>query len=157
MAQDLNQNKQESGSFRSIRDVMTPNPASISEKDSVKRAAEIMKREDAGVVPVVDGRKIIGIVTDRDIVVRVIAEGKDCSNAKISDAMSKQVRTVKEDTPINEVLQLMSREQIRRVPVTNANNELIGIVSIGDIASDSKETVSVGRTVEDISEAPPNN
>ena len=71
--------------------------------------------------------------------------------------MSRQVRTVKEDTPITEVLQLMSREQIRRVPVTNANNELVGIVSIGDIATDSKETVSVGRTVEDISEAPPNN
>ena len=140
-----------------IRDVMTPNPASVSEKDSVKRAAEIMKREDAGVVPVVDGRKIIGIVTDRDIVVRVIAEGKDCANAKVSDVMSRQVRTVKEDTPITEVLQLMSREQIRRVPVTNANNELVGIVSIGDIAIDSKETVSVGRTVEDISEAPPNN
>ena len=59
-----------------IRDVMTPNPASVSEKDSVKRAAEIMKREDAGVVPVVDGRKIIGIVTDRDIVVRVIARAR---------------------------------------------------------------------------------
>ncbi len=93
--------KVETGS-RTIRDVMTPNPASVSEKDSIKS-------------------------------------------------------TVKEDTPINEVLQLMSREQIRRVPVTNSNNELIGIVSIGDIASDEKETVKVGRTVEDISEAPPNN
>ena len=151
------QNKQESGSRRSVRDVMTPNPASVSEKDSIKRAAEIMKREDAGVVPVVDGRKVIGIVTDRDIVVRVIAEGRDCANAKVSDAMSKQVRAVKEETPINEVLQLMSKEQIRRVPVTNSNDELIGIVSIGDIASDSKETVKVGRAVEDISEAPPNN
>ncbi len=150
-------NKQEVGSNRRVRDVMTPNPASVSEKDSIKRVAEIMKREDAGVVPVVDGRKVIGIITDRDIVVRLIAEGKDPSDAKVNDAMSKQVRAVKEDTPINEVLQLMSREQIRRVPVTNNNNELIGIVSIGDIASDSKETVKVGRTVEDISEAPPNN
>src|SRR5689334_17610957 len=132
------QNKQESGSRRRVRDVMTPNPASVSEKDSIKRAAEIMKREDAGVVPVVDGRKVIGIVTDRDIVVRVIAEGRDCASAKVSDAMSKQVRAVKEDTPVNEVLQLMSKEQIRRVPVTNNSNELVGIVSIGDIASDSK-------------------
>ena len=144
-------------SNRRVRDVMTPNPATVSEKDNVRRAAEIMKREDAGVVPVVDGRKIIGIVTDRDIVVRVIAEGKDCANAKVSDAMSKQVRSVKEDTPLNEVLQLMSREQIRRVPVTNASNELVGIVSIGDIATESKETVGVGRTVENISEAPANN
>jgi CBS domain-containing protein len=151
------QNKQEAGSGRVVRDVMTPNPASVSEKDSIKRVAEIMKREDAGVVPVVDGRKVIGMITDRDIVIRLIAEGKDPSNAKVNEAMSKEVRAVKEDTPINEVLQLMSREQIRRVPVTNKNNELIGIVSIGDIASDSKETVKVGRTVEEISEAPPNN
>src|SRR5262245_29647359 len=126
-----------------IRDLMTPNPASVSEKESVKRAAEIMKREDAGVVPVVNGRKIIGIVTDRDIVVRVIADGKDCSNAKVADAMSKRVQTVNEDTPVNEVLQLMSREQIRRVPVTNASDELVGIVSIGDIASESKDTVGI--------------
>ena len=142
---------------RTVGDVMTPNPASVSEKDSVKRAAEIMKREDAGVVPVLRGKNIVGIVTDRDIVVRVIAEGKDCSNARVSDAMSKQVRTVKEDTPVNEALQLMSRELIRRVPVTNERNELIGIVSIGDIASETKETVGVGRAVEDISEGPPNN
>lgn len=150
-------NKQEPGSRRTVRDVMTPNPASVSEKDSIKRVAEIMRREDAGVVPVVDGRKVIGMITDRDIVVRLIAEGKDPASAKVNEAMSKQVRSVKEDTSVNEVLQLMSREQIRRVPVTNSNNELIGIVSIGDIASDEKETVKVGRTVEDISEAPPNN
>src|SRR6266568_8809980 len=138
-----------------IRDVMTANPVTVSEKDSIREVARIMAREDAGVVPVVDGRKVIGMITDRDIVVRLIAEGKDPSSAKVNEAMSKQVRTVKEETPINEVLQLMSREQIRRVPVTNNNNELVGIVSIGDIASDSKETVKVGRTVEEISEAPP--
>jgi CBS domain-containing protein len=142
---------------KQARDVMTPNPASVSDRDSIKRVAEIMKREDAGVVPVVDGRKIIGIITDRDIVVRLLAEGKDPANAKVNEAMSKQVRTVKEDTPVNEVLELMSNEQIRRVPVTNSNNELVGIVSIGDIASESKEIVKVGRTVEEISEAPPNN
>jgi CBS domain-containing protein len=150
------QNKPEAGSRR-VRDVMTPNPATVSEKDSIKRVAEIMKREDAGVVPVVDGRKIIGLITDRDIVVRLLAEGKDPGSAKVGEAMSKQVRVVKEDQSVSEVLQLMSREQIRRVPVTNSNNELVGIVSIGDIASDSKETVKVGRAVEDISEAPPNN
>jgi len=142
---------------KQARDVMTPNPASVSDKDSIKRVAEIMKREDAGVVPVVDGRKIIGIITDRDIVVRLVAEGKDPANARVNEAMSKKVRTVNDDTPVKEVLELMSSEQIRRVPVTNANNELVGIVSIGDIASESKETVKVGRTVEEISEAPPNN
>ena len=147
----------EAGSARRVRDVMTPNPATVSERDSIKRVAEIMRREDAGVVPVVDGRKVIGIITDRDIVVRLVAEGKDPANATVKEAMSGKVRAVKEDMPVNEVLQLMSHEQIRRVPVINSNNELIGIVSIGDIASDSKEPVKLARTVEEISEAPPNN
>src|SRR5260370_31064272 len=118
------QNKQEAGSGRIVRDVMTPNPASVSEKDSIKRVAEIMKREDAGVVPVVNGRKVIGMITDRDIVVRLIADGKDPSNAKVNEAMSKHARAVKEDTPTNEGLQLMSREQIPPAPATNNQHQL---------------------------------
>ena len=69
---------------RHIRDVMTPNPVCVSEKDSIRDAARIMAREDTGVVPVVDGRKIIGMITDRDIVVRLIAEGKDLSSARVN-------------------------------------------------------------------------
>ena len=150
------QNKEEFASRR-VRDFMTPNPASVSEKDSVRQVAQIMAREDTGVVPVVDGKKVIGMITDRDIVVRLIAEGKDPASARVKEAMSRQIRSVKEDTPVNDVLQLMSSAQVRRVPVVNTNNELVGIVSIGDIAMDTKETVKVGRTMEEISEAPPNN
>jgi CBS domain-containing protein len=142
---------------KQVRDVMTPNPATVSEKDDIGKVAKIMAREDAGVVPVVAGRKVIGMITDRDIVVRVLAEGKDCSRARVSEAMTKDVLAVKEDTPVDQVLQLMSREQIRRVPVVNSSDELVGIVSIGDIASDSKEPNKVGRAVEEISEGPPNN
>ena len=90
------QNKEEIASRRAVRDVMTPNPASVSEKDSIKRVAEIMKREDAGVVPVVDGSKVIGLITDRDIVVRLSAEGKDPAKARVNQALNKQVRTGKE-------------------------------------------------------------
>jgi CBS domain-containing protein len=140
-----------------VRDVMTPNPATVTEKDEIAKVAKIMAREDTGVVPVVEGKKVIGMITDRDIVVRVLAEGKDCAKARVTDAMTKNVRAVKEDTPIDQVLQLMSREQIRRVPVVNKNDELVGIVSIGDIASDNKEPSKVGRTMEEISEAPPSN
>jgi len=148
--------QQEAGSRRA-RDVMTPNPASVSEKDSIRDVAKIMAREDTGVVPVCDGKKVIGMITDRDIVVRLVAEGKDPANARVKEAMSKQVRAVKEDTPVTDVLQLMSSAQIRRVPVTNANDELVGIVSIGDIASEAKQPGQVGKTVEKISDAPPNN
>src|SRR6266542_4235671 len=95
-------------------------------------------------------------VCSSDLVVRLVAEGKDPSNARVNEAMTKQVRSVKEDSTVDEALELMSNAQIRRVPVVNTNNEIVGIVSIGDIAHDTKETGKVGKTVEKISDAPPN-
>jgi CBS domain-containing protein len=142
---------------RHIRDVMTPNPVCVSEKDSIRDAARIMASEDTGVVPVVDGKKVIGMITDRDIVVRLLAEGKDPSSAKVNDAMSRNVRAIKEDSTVNDALQLMSKAQIRRVPVVNGQNEIVGIVSMKDIASETREAEKVGKAVEKISEAPPNN
>lgn len=142
---------------RHVRDVMTPNPECVSERDSIRDVARIMKDQDTGVVPVVDGKRIIGLITDRDIVVRGIAEGRDISSIKVNELMTKGVRSVKEDTPLNEVLDLMGNAEIRRVPVVNNNDELVGIVSIGDIAAQSNQDNRVGKAVEDISQAPPNN
>ena len=142
---------------RRVRDVMTSNPATVTDKDTIRDVARIMAREDTGVVPVVEGKRIIGLITDRDIVVRLVAEGKDLANSRVKEVMSKSVRSVKEDTPINEVLDLMSNEKIRRVPVVNQNNELVGILSIGDIASRDRETGRVGKAIEEISEGRPNN
>jgi CBS domain-containing protein len=140
-----------------VRDIMTVNPSSVSEKDSVRDAARIMKDQDTGVVPVCDGRKVIGLITDRDIVVRLIAEGKDAQNARVNEVMTKHVRSVQEDATISEVLTLMSSAEIRRVPVVNRNDELVGIVSIGDIATDTNQDNRVGKAIEDISDARPNN
>jgi len=140
-----------------VRDFMTPNPVAVSEKDSISEVARIMAKIDTGVVPVVDGKKVIGMITDRDIVVRLVAEGKDPSSSSVKEAMSRNVRSLKEDATVSEALMMMSEAQIRRVPVVDTNNELVGIVSIGDIATDSEENGRVGRTVEKISEAPPNN
>lgn len=145
------QNKQQ------VRDIMTTNPSSVSEKDSVRDAARIMKDQDTGVVPVCEGRKVIGLVTDRDIVVRLIAEGKDAQNARVNEVMTKNVRSVQEDATISEVLTLMTSAEIRRVPVVNHNDELVGIVSIGDIATDTSQDNRVGKAIEDISDARPNN
>ena len=142
---------------RRVRDVMTSNPATVTDKDTIRDVARIMAREDTGVVPVVEGKKIIGLITDRDIVVRLVAEGKDLGNSRVKEAMSRKVRSVKEDTPVSEVLELMSNEQIRRVPVVNQNNELVGILSIGDIAARDRETGKVGKAIEEISEGRPNN
>lgn len=142
---------------RHVRDVMTPNPECVSERDSIRDVARIMKEQDTGVVPVVDGKKIIGLITDRDIVVRGIAEGRDVSSVKVNEIMTKGVRSVKEDTPLNEVLDLMGNAEIRRVPVVNGNDELVGIVSLGDIATMTNKDGRVGQAIEDISQAPPNN
>jgi CBS domain-containing protein len=144
-------------SNRHVRDVMTLNPECVSERDSIRDVARIMKEQDTGVVPVVDGKKIIGLITDRDIVVRGIAEGRDVSSVKVNEIMTKSVRSVKEDAPLSEVLDLMSNAEVRRVPVVNGNNELVGIVSLGDIATNTNQDGRVGKAVENISEAPPNN
>ena len=147
MAQERNQ----------IRDVMTANPTTVTDTDSVLDVARIMRDQDTGVVPVVSGKKIIGLVTDRDIVVRAIAGGKDIRNARVNDVMTKQVRTVNEDASVREVLEMMSGAQIRRVPVVNRNNELVGIVSMKDIAVETNQDSKLGKTVEDISKGPSNN
>jgi CBS domain-containing protein len=140
-----------------IRDVMTPNPECVSEKDSVLQVARIMRDQDTGVVPVVDGKKVIGMITDRDIVVRAIADGKNLNDVRANEVMTKSVRSVKEDSTVDEVLSLMGNAEVRRVPVVNTNDELVGIVSIGDLAVQTSRDGKVGKTVENISEAPPNN
>lgn len=143
---------------RHVRDVMTPNPTVVSDRDSIRDVARIMKDQDTGVVPVCDdGKKIIGLVTDRDIVVRLIADGKDPMNAHVNDVMTKSVRKVHEDATVDDVLSLMSSSEIRRVPVVNKNDELVGIVSIGDISSETREHGKVGEAINDISDARPNN
>src|SRR5688572_32033677 len=155
MAQERNQKS--GGGSRAVRDVMTANPECVSEKDSLRDVARIMKDQDTGVVPVVDGRKIIGLITDRDIVVRGLAEGKNLDNATVTDLMTKHVRSVRDDASVNDALELMSSAEVRRVAVVNNNDELVGIVSLGDIASQTNQDGKVGKAVENISEAPPNN
>jgi CBS domain-containing protein len=142
---------------RHVRDVMTPSPECVSEKDSIRDVARIMKDQDTGVVPVVDGKKIIGMITDRDIVVRGLAEGKDLGTVRVNELMTRSVRSVREDATVNEALELMSGAEIRRVPVVNTNDELVGIVSLGDISTNTNQDGKVGKTVESISQAPPNN
>lgn len=142
---------------RQIRDVMTANPRCVGENDAIRDAARIMREADTGVVPVVDGRKIIGMITDRDIVVRGVAEGKNVGDARVNELMSRNVRTVRDDARVDEVLQLMSSSDIRRVPVVNTNDEIVGIVSIGDISMKTSKDDKVGQAIESISEARPNN
>lgn len=150
-------NMSEGKSAQQVRDVMTSNPKCVTEKDTVHDAARIMKDQDTGVVPVLDGKRIIGMITDRDIVVRGLAEGKDLGNTSVSDLMTRDVHSVREDALVNETLDLMGRSEIRRMPVVNGSDEIVGIISLGDISKEAGSAGNVGRAVEEISEAPPNN
>ena len=135
-------------------DVMTANPQTVTEKQTIREVARLMVDKDCGSIPVLgeNGRKLVGMITDRDIVVRLVAEGKDPSSAKVSDAMSRNARTVREDMPLNQVMELMSKEQVRRVPVVNQNGELVGIVAVADIAKQGSDVRKLGQAVGSISE-----
>lgn len=126
------------------RDVMTINPSTCRENHTVYDAVRIMKREDCGVVPVVDELdRCIGIVTDRDICLHAILEHLDPEETPLSHFMSTDVVTCKETDDIETVLDIMEREQIRRIPVINDDDALTGIISEGDLArSEVKAKVS---------------
>src|SRR4051794_17715393 len=115
-----------------IRDVMTPNPKTVSPNDTVQSAAQLMRAEDTGAVPVVENGRVLAVVTDRDIVVRVVAEG-DSPMRSVRDVASADLVTVSPETSTREASALMSERQVRRLPVVE-NGRLVGIVSLGDLA-----------------------
>jgi CBS domain-containing protein len=133
-----------------IRDVMTHNPRTVSPQDSIQNAARIMRDEDTGVVPVVDNGKPVGIITDRDIVVRAVAEGGQL-NRPVRDIVTNELVAATPDMSVSEATELMSAHQVRRLPVVE-NNRLVGIVSIGDIAVKEGKDSRVGDALQHISE-----
>jgi CBS domain-containing protein len=135
-----------------IRDVMTTNPETLPESTTVREAAETMRANDIGDVVIVDDNGAIsGILTDRDIVVRVVAEGRDPRVTRIGDIVSRELTAVSPDDPVDRAVQLMRERAIRRLPVVDKGKP-VGIVSIGDLALDRDPDSALA----DISAAPPN-
>ena len=135
-----------------IQDVMTTNPETLPESTTVREAAEAMRANDIGDVVVVDDNgKLSGILTDRDIVVRVVAEGRDPRATRIGDIASRDLTAVSPDDPVDRAVQLMRDKAIRRLPAVDKGKP-VGIVSIGDLALDRDP----GSALADISAAPPN-
>jgi CBS domain-containing protein len=132
-----------------IRDVMTSNPRTVSPEDTIQNAARIMRDEDTGVVPVVENGRAVGIVTDRDIVVRAVADGQ--LDRPIRDIVSGDVVSARPDMSTKEAAQLMSDHQVRRLPVVE-NERLVGIVSIGDLAVKEGSDKRVGDALQEISQ-----
>jgi CBS domain-containing protein len=137
--------------MQKLRDIMTPSPATVHISDPVALAARLMRDEDVGSVPVMDEGAVAGIITDRDIAIKVVAEGIDPQTATVGEYMSKDLVTGHPDMSLREAADLMGREQIRRLPIVE-QNRLVGIVSLGDLALEQHGDDEVEEALEEISE-----
>jgi CBS domain-containing protein len=136
---------------QSIRNVMTSNPCSIDADKSVAYAAKMLRDEDVGVAPIVEGDKLIGVLTDRDIAIRVVAEGRSPDQVAVRDVASKQVVTIDPQQNLDEALRIMAKHKVRRLPVVEEDGKLVGVVAQADVAREGDDT-QTGKLVEEISQ-----
>ena len=134
-----------------IREIMTSNPSTVEPDKTVVDAARIMKQEDAGVVPVTENGRLTGMVTDRDIAIRVVAEGRDPQSTPVREVASKDLVTVDPQQDLDEALRLMAQHQVRRLPVVEEDGRLVGVVAQADVARHGDDT-KTGQVVQEISE-----
>jgi CBS domain-containing protein len=133
-----------------IRGVMTADPRSLESGSNAVEAARLMRDVNVGIIPVVEGDKLIGTVTDRDIAVRVVAEGKDPAKTTLGEIASRELVTLDPDQDLDEALRLMAHHQVRRLPVVEEDGKLVGIVAQKDVAQHATYE-QTGDVVEDIS------
>ena len=136
-----------------VHEVMTDRPRVVTPETTVSEAAQLMKTDDIGSLPILDGEQLAGMVTDRDIVIRAIAEGKDPRGMPVREVASRELVTVHADEELSSALQLMASQQVRRLPVVDDDGRLIGILAQADVAVEAKEK-AVGEMVEEISKPP---
>lgn len=135
--------------MQAISEIMTRDVTVISPQDNVQRAAQMMRDWNVGALPVCDGKRLVGMITDRDIAIRATAGGQTPDQIRVDQVMSPDVLWCFDDQTVGEVLQHMGDAQIRRIPVVNRNKELVGMVSLGDVAT--RHPASTDDTLEDIS------
>lgn len=136
---------------KSIKDTMTSNPCSIDADKPVSYAAKMMRDEDVGLAPIVEGDRLVGTLTDRDIATRVVAEGRDPESTMVREVASSDVVTVNPDQGLDEALRLMAEHQVRRLPVVEQNGRLLGVLAQADVAEHADPS-DIGRMVEEISD-----
>ena len=138
-----------------IEEIMTRDPATVTPGSTVRDAAKLMQREDTGILPVVDSegtKRLVGVVTDRDIAIRVVAEGRD-GDTRVSDVMtSSRLATLRPDANVDDVMDTMADQQVRRVPIVDDRGTLVGIVAQADVVRKVRDDKKSERTVEKISE-----
>jgi CBS domain-containing protein len=135
---------------KSIQEAMTPNPTTIEATTKAQEAARIMKSEDVGSLPIVEGGKLIGVVTDRDLAIRIIAEAKGI-DTPVAEIASKDVVTIDPQQSLEEAARLMANNQVRRLPVVEEDGRLVGILAQADIAQTGHDALT-GETVQRISQ-----
>jgi CBS domain-containing protein len=136
-----------------VREVMTNRPRCVSPDTLVSEAAELMESEDVGALPVLEGDELVGMITDRDIVIRAVAKGKDPRGMPVREVSTRDVVTVRSDEDLAEALKLMASHQVRRLPVVDDGNRLVGVLAQADVAQQAREK-TVGEMVEEISKTP---
>jgi len=136
---------------KDIREVMTTSPRTIEADKPVADAAKLMRDEDVGLAPFVEGDRLVGTLTDRDIAIRVVAEGKDPASTPVQEVASTDVVTVNPEQDLDEALRLMAQHQVRRIPVVEQEGRLVGVVAQADVArlADERQT---GELVGEISQ-----
>ena len=135
-----------------VREMMTTNVATAEPDSTLEEVATMMKDENVGAIPVVDDDELIGIITDRDIVVRCIAEGKDPSECEAEEIVTEDLETVSPDDDVRRAAEIMQRKQIRRLPVCDEDGKLVGMLSLGDIAVKQSNDGVSGETLEQVSQ-----
>jgi CBS domain-containing protein len=137
-----------------IKDIMTKEPTTVTPNTTVRDAARLMQREDTGILPVVEegSKKLLGVITDRDIAIRVVAEGRD-ANTPVREVMSRErLVTLQPDADVEDAMEKMADEQVRRIPIVDERGALLGIVAQADIVRKVRDDRKAERTVEKISE-----
>ena len=135
---------------KSVKDAMTSNPCTIDSDKTVDYAAKMLKDENVGLAPIVEGQRLVGTLTDRDIVVRVVAEDRDPKTVKVSEVASTNLITIDPQQDLDEALRLMASHQVRRLPVVEEDGRVVGVLAQADVALEADEK-EVGAMVEEIS------
>jgi CBS domain-containing protein len=144
------QQKRHNGEER-VADVMSREVKLVSPDDNVRQVAQIMREADTGILPVAEGDRLVGMLTDRDVAVRLVAEGRDPRQTKVRDVMTADVRYVFEDEDLEHVAENMAEQQVRRLPVMNRQKRLVGVVSLGDMAKGRRSSLA-GRALSGVAQ-----
>ena len=141
--------------MKKCSEVMTKNPACCSPADAVSKAAQLMKKDNVGSIPVIEteqSKKLVGIVTDRDLALKVVADGRDVKSTKVADVMTHKVVTCHVDDDLQKAVDAMAEHQLRRMPVVDNEYKIVGIISQADVATRANQPEETAKMVKDISQ-----